>query len=565
MEQWIDDSVQKQYKEGLNYHRNMGYINEWPENVRFYDGDQWPPATERTKNLPRPVFNIIKYIVNHKVASVLNENIKMVFVSQEVAEEGQDTDIDFAMQGADKFSKNSSTTWENIQQDLLNEEMLHDGSQLGTGILHYYWDNELKGGIANQWVGDIAGECIDPINCFFGNPQEKRVQKQPYILISSRDLVSNVRELAKANNVPLEYVELIKADKETENEGYDAAKKELDGSEKVTVVTKYFKKNGTVHFKKVVNSTVVQKDTDTGLRIYPIVVMQYDPKKKSAHGNSDVKELIPNQKGINFLLAMMLLSAQGTAWPKLLAKPGAIKQNITNTPGEVITDHSGLATDGIKYMQTGSFNPQTIALVDKFIDITRTFAGAQDVATGEAPGANMAASAIMMLQKSAGVPIEGIKKRYYRAMEDVGRIWEEFWKVKYNLPRAIKVKDEDGNETMDSFTGTEYEGINFNLKIDIGPAGVYSEGLAQSTLDKLFDKGAIDLQMYLKYSPKSAMPFKDSLLRDIERMQQENQNDIVSKIFNLLPPDIAEMVMSQLEAEQQGMPQQNMSMNEAPM
>ncbi|MDF2800782.1 MAG: hypothetical protein K0S61_685 [Anaerocolumna sp.] len=526
---WLDDKIQKQYKEGLNYQAQMQFTSKWPEYERFKAGDQWPPATEKTKNLPRPVFNIIDYIENHKVASVLNENIKMVFSSQEIekVEEGQEpTNLEIAqsMNGAEMFSKYSETTWENIQQDMINEEVLDSASNIGTGIVHYFWNNSVKGGVTNKYIGDMEGEFLDPINVFFGNPQQKNVQKQPYILISSRDLVSNLKEAAKNSEVPLEYIEQIKSDKDTEDEGYDSAKVELTGTEKATVITKYFKKNGTVWFKKVVGNVMVYPETDTQLRIYPIAIMQWKPRKKSVYGVGDTEGLIPNQKGINFLLAMMLLSAQETAWPKILAKPGALNgQIVTNQPGEIIYDYSNSPNgDGIKYMNTqNGFNTTSLVLVDKFIEITKTFSGTNDAAVGEAPGANIAASAIMMLQKAAGVPIESIRKRFYRYCEDVGRIWEEFWKVKYNLTRMIKVKDQDDKEEMAEFLGTDYINIPFNLKIDIGPAGAYSESLAQSTLDKLFDSQQIDLETYLKYSPKSAMPYKDSLLRDVKQKQQE--------------------------------------------
>lgn len=557
---WLDDRTQKQYKEGLNYHNQMGFSKKWPEYERFKAGDQWPPATDKTKNLPRPVFNIIDYIENHKVATVMNENIKMVFSSQESDNSSSDTqyattidkdqmlEVNKSIEGADLFSKYSETTWENIQQDSLNEELLESASNVGTGILHYYWDNTLKGGITKTWIGDAVGEFLDPINVFFGNPQQKNVQKQPYIIISSRELVANLKDIAKNNNVPLEYIEQIKCDKDTENEGYDSAKTEVTGTEKATVITKYFKKDGTVKFIKVVGNVVIQPETDTQLRLYPIAVMQWKPRKKSIHGVGDTEGLIPNQKGINFLLAMMLLSAQETAWPKILAKPESLKQTITNTPGEIIWDYGTGGIDGIKYMNNaaGGFNSQALTLVDKFIETTKTFAGANDAAVGDAPGANMAASAIMMLQKAAGVPIESIKKRFYRCMEDVGRIWEEFWKVKYNLPRSIKVKNQNDDEEMAEFQGTEYYNIPYNLKIDIGPAGAYSESLAQSTLDKLFDSKEIDIETYLKYSPKSAMPFKDSLLRDIQQKRQENalaQAQIMKETGQLTPNPTTNMPM----------------------
>lgn len=518
--QFMDNVLSKHYANGLKYHKSMGFYEKWPEYERFLAGDQWPAATERTKGLPRPVFNLIAYIQTHKKAAVMGDSIKMVYTSEEIDEAGVDPLIDNAMNGADKFTKFADATWERLDQDKLNDEMLVSASNCGTGILHYYWNNTIKGGLTNKYIGDFEGEFIDPANCFFGDTQCTDVQKQPYILISHRELTKNVIEAARKGGVPETLVSLINADKNTNDELYDAAKHEMEDMGKVTVLTEYYKKNGNVYFKKVCNDVVIVPETNTMLTRYPIAVMTWKPRKKCSYGIGDTEGLIANQKGINFSLAMMLLSQQQTGWPKLLAKPGAIKQQITNAPGEIITDYYVGDGDGIKYMNTQSFSANTFGLVDKFISLTKDLSGANDASMGIAPGADMSAQAIMLLQRSAGVPLEDIKKRFYRCVEDIGRIWEDIWKTKYNLPRKVKVTGEDGNDAMMEFTGTDYKDAPMSLKIDIGPASTYSEFTAQSTLDKLYDKGAIDTVTYLKFSSKTAVPFKTELIKELENQMQ---------------------------------------------
>lgn len=519
---FTDKTLSKHHKNGLQYHQSMGFSEKWPEYERFLAGDQWPAPTERTKGLPRPVFNIIAYIQTHKKANVMGDSIKMIYSSEEEEEFGVNSEIDTAMEGADLFTKFAEKTWERIQQDKLNDELLISASNCGTGLLHYYWNQNITGGISTKYIGDFEGEFIDPANCFFGNPQCADVQKQPYVLITHRELLSNVKEIAKANGVPEHLMELLTEDKNVNNELYDSAKHEMGDMEKVTVLTEYYKKNGSVYFKKVVNDVLIVPETDTKLTLYPIALMPWRPRKKCIYGIGDTEGLIANQKGINFSLAMMLLSQQQTGWPKLLAKPGAIQQTITNTPGEIITDYYVGEGDGIKYMQTGSFSAQTFGLVDKFIELTKNLSGANEAAMGEAPGADMSAQAIALLQKSAGVPLEDIKKRFYLCMEDVGRIWADIWKNKYNLPRRIKVDNDEGNAEMRDFLGTDYKNSPIHLKIDIGPSTTYSEFSAQGTLDRLYDRGAIDTKLYLKYSSKTSVPFKENLLRELEAMGEQN-------------------------------------------
>lgn len=512
--------IQQKYKFGLQYQKEMRFTDKWPEYERFKAGDQWPAPTENTRNLPRPVFNIIDYIENHKIASVMNENIKMTFSTTEVPND-EDEVLQLAADGADKFTKMSEVTWEDIQQDNLNEEVLESASNLGSGFTHYYMDTEATGGITLKWVGKLAGEDIDPINIFFDNPQCRNIQKQPGIIISKRDTVASVREEAKKNRVSIEDINAIVGDKETKDEGYDTAQHEVNGEDKCTILIRYERRNGFIWLCKVCGTVVVKPWVNTGKKLYPISCMIWKKRKKSIFGIGDTEGLIPNQKGINFLLAMMLLSAQQTAWPKLIAKSGALKQVITNEPGEIITDMKGDNVDNIKYLQPGNFNASTFALVDKFVDLTKQFSSAQDAATGNLDQKNNTATGIALLQRAAGVPLESIRRRFYKYLEDVGRIWEEFYKVDYNLDRPVKFKDEDGNEIPDIFNGAKYAGIDMGLKINIGPSTQYSEALAMQSLDKFYDKKEIDILDYLELAPKNAVPFKDRLKKIIEKRRQE--------------------------------------------
>lgn len=520
----IASLIEQQYKEGLNYQKTMGFSTKWPEYERFKAGDQWPQPTEKTKNLPRPVFNLIRFILNHKISSVANENIKMIFSPEEVPDKENLADplLQQAQDGADRFTKFSDTTWEQIKQDELNEDFLEDAATCGTGIIHYYWDDNITGGITSLYKGDIAGEVLDPINVFFGNPQQRDVQKQPYIIISSRDLVDSVKAEAKANKVPIEQQQMIQPDKNTTDEGYDSAQKEPSNSQKCTVLTKYWKENGRIYFCKVSSSVVIKPKTDTGFTLYPIVTMCWEKRKKAINGVSEAEGLIPNQKAINFIIAMMLLSVQDTAWPKILAKQGALQQQITNTPGEIIIDYNALQQgDGIKYLQPGNISQFAPLVVDKIMDFTRTLTGASEVATGDPFTKDLNAAAIIALQNAAKIPIDQIKKRYYRAMEDVGRIWEQFFKAKFVTTRMVAIKDDNGNQVSMSFNGSLYADVPMKLKIDIGASSSYSESLMMSSLDKFLDKQYITFADYLEFVPQNVVPFKDRLKKIIEQRQQE--------------------------------------------
>ncbi|MFS0904136.1 hypothetical protein AB3N02_13865 [Priestia aryabhattai] len=564
--------VEKEYKQALDYKRQMGFLAKWAEYERFKAGDQWPAPTDNTKMLPRPVFNIIEQIQSHKVASIMNENIKVVYTALDADEPDPDANGGEGVmaspewEGADKFTRYSESVWENIKQDQLNEEMLEVAANLGSGIIHYYWDASKIGGNKMKYQGEICGEIIDPVNFFPGNPQSTDVQKQPYIIITSRELIRDVKKQAADNGVPPEKIEEIKSDKETVDQAYDMAQHEQDGADKITVLTRYYKRDGKIYFVRVASGVIIKDETDTGLKRYPIALMNWKRRKQSIFGVGDTEGLIPNQKAVNFLMAMQLLSTQLTGWPKMIVNRSYVKQRIQNVPGEIIySDAPPGSAPGVDYMNPAAMPSHIPDLVDNFIGYTKETAGANENAMGENSSSDLNATAIIQLQKAAGIPLESIKRRFYQAMEDVGLIWMEFWKVKYNTERLITIKDDDNQNMTVPFTGTEYADVDMKVKIDIGPSSSYSETLMMSSLDKFLDMQLIDFETYLKYAPKNVVPFRDRLLKDIEQKKKEAEQmgeEQFEQILQTLSPEEQQAFMNAPPELQEQMKQQILAQQE---
>jgi hypothetical protein len=171
----------------------------------------------------------------------------------------------------------------------------------------------------------------------------------------------------------------------------------------------------------------------------------------------------------------------------------------------------------------------------------------------------MPASSVMMLQKAAGIPLESIKRRFYQAMEDVGLVWAEFWKAYYNTDRMVNVKDDNGEEYLIVFNGSKHVNVDMSLKIDIGPSSQFSETLMMTSLDKLFDKGDLTFEQYLKYAPKNVIPFKDSLLKSIQQQQEQNQQVSIEQLLSQLSPNEQLAFKNASPEQQQAIIQQLMS------
>ena len=69
------------YRQGIDSQISLGIRQSIPTYVDFYEGRQWPAPTPSTKNLPRPVVNIIKMICRSKKAAILNAPVKVLFKS----------------------------------------------------------------------------------------------------------------------------------------------------------------------------------------------------------------------------------------------------------------------------------------------------------------------------------------------------------------------------------------------------------------------------------------------------------------------------------------------------
>lgn len=549
-------NIWDEWQKGLEYQKKLQLKETCEQCVDFFEGRQWAKATERTKNMPRPIANIIELIVNGKKANILSSKISVIYKPL-IYDETQQTN---AIEGASSFTSFAKHIAKEIKQEDLDNEAILDGLIKGPYIYHYFWDREKKTGMA-KFDGGLNGQIIDCLSIVFANPKQKDEQKQKWIIIQSRENVQTLKEIAKKNGITKTEIELIKSDDDAEK-NYNG--EEQEGEEYATVLTKYFRKNGEVYYIKSCRDMIVQPETpltpdaskiklnineegntdeDTEqvdidkpekelefkMTLYPIVVGSYKNREKSIYGRGEVEPLISTQKSINFNYAMMQMASQNMGFPKVLTRPRALQgKQITNAPGEILTDYSP-NFDGIRYMNPPAFSNMPLMISDKMIEITRTVTGATEVASGEVLGKNMSGSAIVALQTQAKVPIEDMQKRFWRIHEKIARIWEQFFKAYYRFDVPYLVEN-DNNQEISTFNGSMYQNIDFETTVDVGPGSAYSESLSINLLESALQRGDITFDSYIDLYPDTAMPFKDKL------------KEIRKKV--LLPPEISQKIMA---------------------
>ena len=547
----------KDFENGKAYQGTLGLRAELPVCVRFYEGKQWPAATKKTKNLPRPVFNIVKMICRSKKAAILSTPVRIVYKSDET---GADVE---------KFNAFADYIQKEYGQDALDKKGIHDSVIKGTYVYHYFWDADAKGK-KGRLDGALRCELIDPLNIFFADPTQTDEQKQKWILIASREPVDSVRAKADAGVDP----DAITADEpETLYEG-----KEQEGEQICTVLTRYFRKDGEVWFEKGVKGTMVnaacplcpdverelsairedapnntlpdsrnegEELQPAGVRAhrYPIVVGQYEPREHSIYGIGEVDGLLPNQKAINFNFAMILLNNREMAWGKYIVHPKALKgQTITDEPGQTLVDYSE-SGNGIQKMTEKGIQGQPLQLVDTMVQLTRSLAGANEVMSGEVIGANMSGSAIAQLQAQAKLPIEELRDAFWQVKEKQGRVLEQFFRLYYfDEPFARRIDEaelekvglsvplEKELSVEDRFSSVDYADTDFSVVVEATAGTRASSAGDISALDALFTKGAISTRAYIQSYPDDALSNKSELLKSLEEEEKSEINTLRAQV-----------------------------------
>lgn len=530
------------YEKGIAFQSQTGIRQRVPQNVDFFEGRQWPEATEATKNMPRPVINMIKMICRNKKAAILSSPVRLVFKSYS---EGADVNI---------FNRFAEFILKEMKIEELDDEAISDAVKKGSYFYHLYWDKDARG-INGEIEGALRGEVIDILNIFFENPCQKDEQKQKWILIASRENVDTVRAMADKDVNPDDIVS-----DNYDNNAYGT--KEQDEDSRCTVLTRYFRKDGEVYCEKATKSVVIKApfkitpdrenakkqilkedaaNTDLpdeaygGNRIpkaelYPIVAGSYEKAEQSIYGISEVESLIANQKAVNFNIAMSLLNAQETAWGKYVVAPGALKgQKITNVPGQVLTDYTGTG-HGIKKMTEQAIHNAPVQISDTIINLTRNMAGASEVISGEIK-AGMSGTAIAMLQGQAQMPIEDLRKGFWLVKKKIGLVLAQFMKQYYFRQEFFYEEDKENSTEKvvqkGEFSSRDYAKVKFDVVVEATQGTRSSTASDIAMLDSALQNGQISFKTYVRSYPDTAIGNKSEILKYIEI--EENSELAIAK------------------------------------
>lgn len=538
----------KQYEDGRRFQMSINLEQTIRKNIDFYEGRQWGrKITDRTKNIPRPVTNFVRMIANNKMSAMNNKPCRIVY------------EADSADKDSIDFTQFSDYQFKEMGADAVFREAVYNGCVKGTYLFHMYWDAQAKGK-KGKVTGALRMESLDPRNVVFCDPSQTDEQKQKYIIISTREEVSAVQDgLPKGIDK-----DLIVADDEDVKKSNE--KTEQDGTKMCTVLVKYFKIDGEVYCEKSVRGTVIRdafplrpeyekaraeifgsnadeangdtpdttEDSEEEPMFstyiptrYPIAVGQYIPRENCVYGISEVEGLIPNQQCFNQAQALQLYQIQQEGWSKWKVTPDALRgQQITNEPGQVLVDHS-VAGNGIQRIPAGQFNTASLSFLDNFINYTRVATGATEVMSGEAISANMSGAAIAQLQSQAQQPNEENRKAFWRVLEKLGRVAEQFYRMYYyeNTEYKVRKPGESGEVVIENaiFSAKQYNDVDFTVVAKVTAGTTSSPAGDIAVIDALKAEGFITTKQWIEAYPEDALSDKNHL---IELMKQAESGEL---------------------------------------
>lgn len=500
MREKTPESIWKAYGRCEAFNDSINLTETVKQNENFYIGKQWEGVN--TPDIDKTTFNIIKRVVNYLIAMIIADDVA-VQLTPVVRTENAEIECKIIKSEIERIFEKTKTKTR-------LREVIRNCAVDGDGCLYVFWDN---------FSNDPKIEVVDNTKMLFGNPFEREVDEQPFLILVKRHKLEIFREQLEDEGMSQEKVDSITSDGGQEYYGED---NDISG-EIVTELVYMWKEKGTVHFMRTTKDVELKGDTDTGYRNYPVAWMNYDLIKNNYHGQSPITGLIPNQVYVNKLFAMSLEHEKRMAFPKLFYDMTKIHK-WTNKIGQAIGVVGDVNSAVMDVSKAADMNTTVTMLVDKVVDYTKDFMGANDAALGNVNPENT--SAIIAVQKAAVAPLELQRQAFYQFVEDIIRILIEMMRTNFGT-REVTFTDSEGNQITAQVDFGKMEYDRMQLNVDIGGGSYFNEVTQINTMDKLLQNGIIsDPIAYLDGIPDKYIFNKHKLmekLRQAQAMQLQQQ------------------------------------------
>lgn len=512
------------------FNRNLNFYEQCKRNQRFYHGDQWH-GLKKSSKLQLMTQNFLQRPISYFIAMIVSDDIGFQvkpLIEGVMPDEAMDVLPDLVQR---VMKRNDFNT--------LNRRIIKNAALECEGVLHIYFDDTIETSDTSR--GDIKAEVLSTCSVLFGNPFSVNVQDQPYILLKRRVPIAQMRE--RAESYGFQNAALLQPDTDTSTSNIH----DDISDDRITEVIKYWRETktvqkkvslgdgktqtvdkeiSTIHFCRYAGDKVIQKDTDTGLTLYPIARMNWNDQQDCYHGSCPITAFIPTQITVNRLLTLVCEYAKHHGLPKVFYNRSQLPKGLSNDP----TRAYGVASDvNVAAMQ---ISPQAdvptamVGLMNTLVDTTRDFMGTSDSALGNIRPDNT--SAIIATQKATAAPLMIQQMNFYQYVRECIRIIIDCIANYYGsrIVRFEKQVDEFGMEANVPVI-LDFDSLNLDeleLDIEVGQAAYWSEVTTVQTLDGLLKNGILPMddpeamKIYLDAMPPGYLPSKSEILDYYEKI-----------------------------------------------
>lgn len=549
------------YNKGKKFCNSLepDYFKTVETNLDFYAGNQW--RNVKANGMPTPVFNIIKRSISFFVSSICSQNVTIEYEPLEGKSEDEEQNPDIS--DSDIATAEVKNLFDKFKMESKIREALTDSAIMGDIAAHIYFDVNSKpyGGSFGEVKGEIKFELVDGTNVFFGNPNNKNVDTkiQPYIIISGRDTVENLKKEAARNKHNPDDISTDKANEDMAGQ-YGQIEIEGDKNGKATYiiiyrpVTKTETKQSkdtmgnpieveeevtTIHVSKCTQNAYMYEDVDTGLNHYPIAWLNWEKSKNLYHGRALATGMIPNQIFINRMFAMVMYHLMTAAFPKAVYDQSRVIE-WSNEIGQAIPIDSLAAGESVRniagYLEVGNMSNQITQVIEMAIQHTKDSLGINDNMLGNINPEQASGKSIVATVQQAQIPLENQKSNLIEWIEDIGKILLDVMGTNYGLrpiyidvpqiiPPATPMQAPEKRMVKQLlwYDFSIFKNMYLNCRTNVGASNYWSEIASVETLTNIYQQGGMDIIDYLKSLPDGYIRNRTEIIDSLQRKQDQQE------------------------------------------